>query len=86
VVKSIKFKLVSAAVSASAVVAMGTLTAGVTHAAAGPGVPQHYGDPVNTSIYAPTAALGMPLMSVSSPAPDGAAAATGTASAAAAGA
>ena len=78
-VKFNKFKLVSSAVGVSAVVAMGTLTAGVTHAAAGPAVPQHYGGTVNTTVYAPTASLGMPLTSVSRPAPDGAAAATGTA-------
>jgi hypothetical protein len=85
VVKSNKFKLVSAAVGATAVVAMGTLTAGVTQADAGLVAPQHFGGPVNTSIYAPTASLGMPLTSVSRPAPDGVAAATGTARAAAAG-
>ena len=67
-VKFNKFKLVSSAVGVSAVVAMGTLTAGVTHAAAGPAVPQHYGGTVNTTVYAPTASLGMPLTSVSRPA------------------
>jgi hypothetical protein len=73
VVKFNKFKLVSATVGAGAVVAMATLTAGVTHAAAGPVVPQHYGGTVNTTVYAPTASLGMPVTSVPSPAPDGAA-------------
>jgi hypothetical protein len=75
VVKFNKFKLVSSAFGASAVVAVGTLTAGVTHAAACPAVPQHYGGTVNTTVYAPTASLGMPLTSVPSPAP-GAAAST----------
>jgi hypothetical protein len=79
VMKSNKFKLVSAAVGATAVVAMGTLTAGVSYAAPGPVAPQHYGGPVNTSIYAPTASLGMPMTSASSPSPDGVAAASGTA-------
>jgi hypothetical protein len=79
VVKFNKSRLVSAAVGVSAVVALGALTAGVTHAAASPAVPQHYGGTVNTTVYAPTASLGMPLTSVASPAPDGAAAATGTA-------
>jgi hypothetical protein len=73
VVKFNKFKLVSATVGAGAVVALATLTAGVTQAAAGPAVPQHFGGPVNTSIYAPTAQLGMPVTSAPSPAPDGAA-------------
>jgi hypothetical protein len=71
VLKFNKFKLVSATVGASAIVAMATLTAGVTHAAADPVVPQHYGGTVNTTVYAPTASLGMPLTSVPRPAPDG---------------
>jgi hypothetical protein len=73
VLKFDKFKLVSVTVGASAVIALATLTASVTQAAAGPAVPRHYGGPVNTSIYAPTAQLGMPVTSVPSPAPDGAA-------------
>jgi hypothetical protein len=84
VVKFNNFKLVSATVGAGAVVALGTLTAAVTHAAVGPALPQHYGGTVNTTVYTPTASLGMPLTSVPSPAPDGAAAATGTATGAAA--
>jgi hypothetical protein len=79
VVKFNKVKLVSSAVGVGALVALATLTAGVTQAAAGPAVPQHYGGTVNTTVYAPTASLGMPVTSVQSPAPDGVASATGTA-------
>jgi hypothetical protein len=65
VLKSNTVKVVSAVVAAGAVVAMGTLTVrvGAAQAAQDPGVPQHFGGPVNTSIFAPTASLGMPMTS-----------------------
>ncbi len=67
--KSNTVKVVSAAVAAGALVAMGTLTVRVSavQAAEDPAVPQHFGGPVNTSIFAPTASLGMPMTSAPNP-------------------
>jgi hypothetical protein len=78
VLKSSAVKAVSAVVAAGAVIAMGTLTVrvGAVQAAQDPGVPQHFGGPVNTSIFAPTASLGMPMTSAPNP-PSPAAAAGG---------
>jgi hypothetical protein len=47
---------------------MGTLSvaAGATQAQANTVVPEHFGGPVYTSIYSPTATLGMPTLSSSS--------------------
>jgi hypothetical protein len=71
VLKSSAVKVVSAVVAAGAVVAMGTLTVrvGAVQAAQDPGVPQHFGGPVNTSIFAPTASLGMPMTSAANQQP-----------------
>jgi hypothetical protein len=71
--KSNTVKVVSAVVAAGAMVAMGTLTvrAGAVQAAEDPAVPQHFGGPVNTSIFAPTASLGMPMTSAPTSAPAG---------------
>jgi hypothetical protein len=72
VLKSNTVKVVSAVVAVGAVVAMGTLTVrvGAVQAAQDPAaVPQHFGGPVNTSIFAPTASLGMPMTSASNPQP-----------------
>jgi hypothetical protein len=69
ILKSNTVKVVLAVVAAGAVVAMGTLTVrvGAVQAAQDPAVPQHFGGPVNTSIFAPTASLGMPMTSAPNP-------------------
>jgi Spy/CpxP family protein refolding chaperone len=62
------FRIAAALVGASAAVAMGALSvaAAATQAQPGPVVPQHFGGPVYTSIYNPTATLGMPTLASSS--------------------
>ena len=66
--KKYMFRIAAALTGASAVVAMGTLSvaAGATQAQANTVVPEHFGGPVYTSIYSPTATLGMPTLSSSS--------------------
>jgi hypothetical protein len=68
-VKKHTFGVAAALAGASAVVAMGALSvaAGATQAHANTVVPEHFGGPVYTSIYSPTATLGMPTLSSSSP-------------------
>jgi hypothetical protein len=70
-VKKHTFRIAAALVGASAVVAMGALSVavGATQAHANTVIPQHFGGPVNTSIYSPTATLGMPLSSSSAATP-----------------
>jgi hypothetical protein len=67
-VKKHTFRVAAAVAGASAVVAMGMLSvaAGATQAQANTVIPEHFGGPVNTSIYSPTATLGMPTLSSSS--------------------
>jgi hypothetical protein len=67
-VKKYMFRIAAALAGASAVVAMGTLSvaAGATQAQANTVVPEHFGGPVYTSIYNPTATLDMPTLSSSS--------------------
>ena len=62
------FRVAAALAGASAVVAMGALSvaAGATQAQANTVIPEHFGGPVNTSIYSPTATLGMPTLPSSS--------------------
>ena len=57
----------SAAVGASALIAMGACTTvlGTTPASAGAAVPEHFGGPVNTSILDPPADIGIPTSSAS---------------------
>jgi hypothetical protein len=66
-VKKYTFRIGAALAGASAVVAMGALAiaADATQAQANT-VPEHFGGPVYTSIYSPTATLGMPTLSSSS--------------------
>jgi hypothetical protein len=63
------FRIAAALAGASSVVAMGALcvAVGATEARANAVIPQHFGGPVDTSIYSPTATLGMPTLSSSSP-------------------
>jgi len=67
-VKKHTVRIAAAVVGASAALAMGALSvaAGATQAYANTDVPEHFGGPVNTSIYSPTATLGMPTLSSSS--------------------
>jgi hypothetical protein len=67
-VKKYRFRVAAAVAGVSAVVAMGALSvaAGTAQARANTVVPQHFGGPVYTSIYSPTATLGMPTLSSSS--------------------
>jgi hypothetical protein len=67
-VKTHTFRIAAALAGGSAVVAMGALSvaAGATQAQANTVVPEHFGGPVYTSIYSPTATLGMPTLSSSS--------------------
>jgi hypothetical protein len=67
-VKKNTFRVAAAIAGATAVVAMGALSvaAGATQAQANTVVPEHFGGPVYTSIYSPTATLGMPTLSSSS--------------------
>jgi len=67
-VKKYMFRVAAALTGASALVAMGALSvdAGATRAQANTVVPEHFGGPVNTSIYSPTATLSMPTLSSSS--------------------
>ena len=62
------FRIAAALVGASAAVAMGALSvaAGAMQVQANPVIPQHFGGPVNTSVYSPTATLSMPTLSSSS--------------------
>jgi hypothetical protein len=66
--KKYTFRVAAAVPGASAVVAMGALSvaAGTKQAQANTVVPEHFGGPVYTSIYSPTATLGMPTLSSSS--------------------
>ncbi len=66
--KKYTFRIAAALAGASAAVVMGALSvaAGATQAQANPVIPQHFGGPVNTSIYSPTATLDMPTLSRSS--------------------
>ena len=63
------FRVAAALAGASAAVAMGALSvaAGVTQVQANGVIPEHYGGPVYTSIYSPTATLGVPTPSSLSP-------------------
>jgi hypothetical protein len=67
-VKEHTFRVAAAVAGASAVVAMGVLSVAVraTQAQANTVIPEHFGGPVYTSIYSPTATLGMPTLSSSS--------------------
>jgi hypothetical protein len=67
-VKKHTFRVAAAVAGAGAVVAMGVLSvaAGATQAHANTVIPEHFGGPVYTSIYSPTATLGMPTLSSSS--------------------
>jgi 2-methylaconitate cis-trans-isomerase PrpF len=67
-VKKHTFRVAAALAGASAVVVMGALSvaAAPTQAHANTVIPEHFGGPVNTSIYSPTATLGMPTLSSSS--------------------
>ena len=67
-VKKHTFRVAAALAGASAVVAMGALSvaADATRAQANTVIPEHFGGPVYTSIYSPTATLGMPTLSSSS--------------------
>jgi hypothetical protein len=62
------FRVAAALVGASAVVAMGALSVAdsATSTQAHSVAPDHFGGPVYTSIYSPTATLGMPTQSSSS--------------------
>ena len=66
--KKYTFRVAAALTGSSAVVAMGALcvAAGASQAHANTVVPEHFGGPVYTSIYSPTATLGMPTLSSSS--------------------
>jgi hypothetical protein len=57
----------SAAVGASALIAIATCTAvlGSTRANAGAAYPEHFGGPVNTTIIDPPADIGIPTLSPS---------------------
>ena len=61
------FRVAAALVGAGAVVVMGALFVAVsaTEARANTVIPEHFGGPVYTSIYSPTATLGMPTLSSS---------------------
>jgi hypothetical protein len=67
-VKKNTFRVAAAVAGAGAVVAMGVLSVatGATQAQANTVIPEHFGGPVYTSIYSPTATLGMPTLSSSS--------------------
>ena len=62
------FRVAAALVGSGAVVVMGALfvAAGATRVQANTVIPEHFGGPVDTSIYSPTATLGMPTLSSSS--------------------
>lgn len=66
--KTHTFRIAAAVAGGIAVVAMGALcvAAGASQAQASTVVPEHFGGPVYTSIYSPTATLGMPTLSSSS--------------------
>ncbi len=67
-VKKHTFRVAAALVGSGAVVVMGALfvAAGATRVQANTVIPEHFGGPVDTSIYSPTATLGMPTLSSSS--------------------
>jgi len=68
-------RIAAVLVGASAAVVMGALSAGATQAQPNTAVPEHFGGPVDTTVYNPPATLGMPTQSSSatdSPAPMGA--------------
>ena len=67
-VKKRTFRGVASVVGASAAIAMAALSvaAGASQAQVDTVIPQHFGGPVYTSIYSPTATLGMPTLSSSS--------------------
>ena len=67
-VKTHPLRIAAAATGAAAAVAMGALSVAATPAQANPVAPQHFGGPVYTSIYSPTATLGVPTLSSSPPA------------------
>jgi hypothetical protein len=74
------FRLAAVVVGASAAVVMGALSAGATQAQPNTAVPEHFGGPVDTTVYNPPASLGMPTLSTSStasPAPMGASSSAG---------
>ena len=62
-----RWRLISAAVGASALIAMGACTEvlGTTQAIARAGEPEHFGGPVNTTIVDPPADIGIPTASPS---------------------
>ena len=62
-----RIRVIAALVGASAIMAMGTLSVATaaTPAQENTVVPQHFGGPVYTSIYSPTATLSMPTVSTS---------------------
>jgi hypothetical protein len=64
-VNSRNLRRMSAAVGASAVMAMCAFAAvsGSAHASSHPIIPEHYGGPVNTSIDAPSTMAGLPVNS-----------------------
>ena len=64
-VKRHPLRLAAALAGAGAAVVMGALSVAATPAQANPVAPQHFGGPVNTSIYSPTATLGVPTLSSS---------------------
>ena len=67
-VKQSTFRVGAAVAGVCAVVAMGAMSvaAGATQAKANTVIPEHFGGPVYTSVYNPTATLGMPTLSSSS--------------------
>lgn len=67
-VKKHTFRVVAAVVGATAAIAMAALgvAAGASQAQVDTLIPKHFGGPVYTSIYSPTATLGMPTLSSSS--------------------
>jgi hypothetical protein len=64
-VKKHKLRVGAALAGASAVIAMGALSVaqGVVQTQANNVLPTHFGGPVDTTVYTPTATLGMPTSS-----------------------
>jgi hypothetical protein len=65
-------RIAAVLIGASAAVALGALSAGASQAQPNNAVPEHFGGPVDTTVYNPPATLGMPTQSSSptdSPAP-----------------
>jgi hypothetical protein len=60
------FRVTVAFVGASAFIAVALFVATDTQTQAKTAIPQHFGGPVCTSIYSPTATLGMPALVSSS--------------------